>query len=270
MLLQELAADPYLRIDQGLIRVLNSIMQKDLPGEEASERGTYRTSGCIIQDSVTREIRYQAPPPEWIPSLMDSLVDDLRTWRENEHPLVAAAKVHFALISIHPFRDGNGRTARLLEDLVLWMGGMAADGMISVNGNLLNKRQDYYDKLRSVQGKEFRESVDITDFVLFTVRMLNEAVNGLESKAIEFCKRKDELEKISKGMLDPRQVVGILYMLDLEPLSTAVYARLNRCSIPTARSDLKKLLDFGIIQRIGDGKQTRYAWSHIASQSEVA
>ncbi|MDE2893615.1 MAG: Fic family protein [Chloroflexota bacterium] len=270
VLLQELAADPHLQIDQGLIRVLNSIMQKDLPGEEASERGKYRTTGCIIQDSATREIRYQAPPPEWIPSLMDSLVEDLRSWRDVDHPLVAAAKVHFALISIHPFRDGNGRTARLLEDLVLWMGGMAADGMVSVNGNLLSRRQEYYDKLRSVQGREFQESVDITEFILFTVQMLNEAVNRLEAKAIDFCKRKDNLEKISEGMLDPRQVVGIMYMLDLEPVSTAVYARLNRCSIPTARSDLKRLLSIGFIQRVGDGKQTRYAWLPPSPESEVA
>ena len=261
MLLEELATDRFLKIDQGLIRVLNTILQQGLTTAEAEEKGRYRTSGCIVQDSETREVRYVAPPPEWIPGLMDDLVERLPQWIADDPPVVAAAKVHFAMISIHPFRDGNGRTARLLADLVLWLTGRAADGMISISPELLNRRQDYYDMLHSVQGEDFREQVDITDFVGFSIRMLNEAVNNLEKKILLFCKRKESIEEACDGILDPRQIIGFMYMADIEPLSTATYAKLNRCSVPTARSDLKRLLHLGFIQKIGEGKHTRYGWS---------
>ena len=170
--LGDLAGDPSLRIDQGLIRTLNSILLKKLPGYAAQLRGRYRPGGAIIVDSVSGRRNYAAPPPEWVPQLMDSLEEGIARWMEDDPPEIATAKAHFGLISIHPFADGNGRTARLVADLILNLSNHSADGMLSVSGVLLERRSEYYAALRESQGPEFLESVDVTEFVRFHTESL--------------------------------------------------------------------------------------------------
>jgi len=66
-------------------------------------------------------------PPNYVkvPSLMDAMVERVATDAANEHPVVAASRLHFDLLTIHPFVDGNGRTARLLQNLHLIRDGFA-------------------------------------------------------------------------------------------------------------------------------------------------
>ena len=63
------------------------------------------------------------PNPRKVPALMDEFVRWLQTAAPALHPVELAAEAHYRLVSIHPFVDGNGRTARLLMNLILLMGG---------------------------------------------------------------------------------------------------------------------------------------------------
>ena len=76
--------------------------------------GKYRTKQVIISGST-----YEPPPPKEVPQQMKELVDSIPTLREKKHPVECAALVHKKLVDIHPFVDGNGRTARLLMNLML-------------------------------------------------------------------------------------------------------------------------------------------------------
>jgi Fic family protein len=60
-------------------------------------------------------------PPNYakVPTLMDDMLERLAVDRKREHSVAAASRLHFALLTIHPFLDGNGRTARLLQNLYL-------------------------------------------------------------------------------------------------------------------------------------------------------
>lgn len=258
-LISELGADKSLRIDQGLIRALNSLLLKGLPGRAAERRGTYRVGGSQIVDAATRTVRYNPPPPEWVPDLMEDLEANIRLWTGTDAPPVVAAKVHFGLISIHPFEDGNGRTARLLADLVVHQTGWSVEGMISISAILLERRQAYYGALRDAQGLEFVTEVDVTPFVLFHTAALRDAVTRLEEKVVGFNLRRDEWAHVNQGTLNERQVIGLMYMLDLGALSTTTYAKLSKCSAPTALTDLQAMIAMGVVRREGAGKSTRYA-----------
>jgi Fic family protein len=61
------------------------------------------------------------PPPEQVPALMESFIRWLRTVKG--HPLRISADAHLKLVDIHPFRDGNGRTARLFMAVLLLQSG---------------------------------------------------------------------------------------------------------------------------------------------------
>ena len=254
----DLALDPSLRIDSGLIRTFNSFLLKGLPGRAGSERGRYRLGGAMIQDSVTREINYVAPPSQWVADLMQSLESGIMQWMQVDPVEIAAAKAHFGLISIHPFFDGNGRTARLIADLILNMTNRSADGMLSISGVLLKRREEYYQALRSSQGPEFVEEVDVTAFVRFHTESLAAAVGDLEGRTQILDQRKFVLEREYGGLLNPRRLIGLLYLHDIGPLSTSAYARFAGCSQQTALSDLNDLADADVVERTGRASATRY------------
>lgn len=260
-LMTQLATDQGTRIDEGIIRTVNSIVLKGLPTSQARNRGKYRPGPSLILDPSSREIRYRPPPSAWIAELMKSFIDDIEDWRSKLPGPISAALTHFGLISIHPFEDGNGRTARLIADMLLNLTGNSADGMISVSQVIHQRLGDYYRVLRESQGENFSEEVDVTEFVKFHTNALGEAAAVLEEKAVRFRRIRDGFATDMKGVLNDRQVAGFMFMIDIGRISSSRFARLTESSQPTALADLNSLVDQDLAVKEGAGKNTRYRLS---------
>ena len=99
-----------------------------------------------VYDSQTGEPEYI--PPEYcdISGLLDELVHYVNT--TDDHPLIVAAVVHYQLVTIHPFEDGNGRTARLLSGYILDVNGFGFNGIGSLEEYFAYDVDEYY---RSIQ-----------------------------------------------------------------------------------------------------------------------
>lgn len=95
-------------------RDVRQIHELVLKGIDAEEAGRYRRGQVRISGS-----EYVPPGPEAVPSLMADFAKWLNTENAELHPIERAAQAHFQLVHIHPFTDGNGRTARLLMNLLL-------------------------------------------------------------------------------------------------------------------------------------------------------
>lgn len=257
-LMAQIARDKATAIDAGLIKTMHSIILRNLPDESSKQRGRYRVGGVRIADSKTKETRYVAPPPLLVPELMDAFTDDMRSRMATEDGAVVSALVHFGLISIHPFLNGNGRTARLMADMALHLADLSADGMLASNPTFFDRRAEYYDILREVQGPGFLEELDVTEFVRFHVNALGTAAAELEQSAIGLNKRIDELKKEMGGVLNERQCLGLAFLLDFPHLSTQTYARLVGTSRATASKDLADMVEGGLLERVGAGRNTRH------------
>ena len=87
-------------------------------------------------------------PPEYtdIPALLDELVEYVNT--TDDHPLIIAAVVHYQLVTIHPFEDGNGRTARLLSGYILDINGFGFNGIGSLEEYFAYDIEEYYDSIQ--------------------------------------------------------------------------------------------------------------------------
>lgn len=81
---------------------------------DAENAGRYRAHQVIITGT-----EYLPPAPGDVPRLMAEFVADMKTKVDALHPVLLAAFAHRRLVDIHPFADGNGRTARLLMNLIL-------------------------------------------------------------------------------------------------------------------------------------------------------
>jgi Fic family protein len=109
-----LAVDEMLRahapLSEGVVREMNKIVLQGL----SDDAGKYRSNGVAIAGSKT-----QLPAAGDVPDLVRKIVTDLNEQAKDHHPLVVAAWTHWAITRVHPFRDGNGRVARLFQDYLL-------------------------------------------------------------------------------------------------------------------------------------------------------
>lgn len=83
-------------------------------GIDSEQAGRYRSHQVFITGT-----EYLPPLPEEVPALMKAFVSELNVKKDQMHPVLFAASAHRRLVDIHPFADGNGRTARLLMNLIL-------------------------------------------------------------------------------------------------------------------------------------------------------
>ena len=99
-----------------------------------------------VYDSKTGNPDYI--PPEYcdIPDLIDELVEYVNT--TDDHPLIVAAIVHYQLVTIHPFEDGNGRTARLLSGYIMDLNGYGFNGIGSLEEYFAYDIDEYYDSIQ--------------------------------------------------------------------------------------------------------------------------
>jgi Fic family protein len=113
-----------------------------------SNAGKYRNVVINVQGTT-----HSFPNPEKVPELMDGFFEWLQN-KNSDHPIKVAADAHFKLVSIHPFADGNGRTARILMNLLLMQEGFppavikAEDRLEYINavekGQKTGQLDDYY------------------------------------------------------------------------------------------------------------------------------
>ena len=119
----------------------------ELHGREIDLRAV---PGTRIANPTTREIVYA--PPEGA----DVIRDKLSAWERFIHaeddldPLVRMAVAHYQFEAIHPFHDGNGRTGRVLNILMLIKAGLLDDPILYLSRAIIARKNDYYRLLRSV------------------------------------------------------------------------------------------------------------------------
>lgn len=127
---------------------------------DQANAGKYRKVPVVITGT-----EYVPPAPGKVPALMKKFVAKIPAMRKKLHPVVFAAKIHEELVNIHPFVDGNGRTARLLMNLALIQAGYPITIIPPV------VRADYIAVIKRSQTGE----KDDTDFVNFISCMVYES-----------------------------------------------------------------------------------------------
>ena len=82
------------------------------------DSGNFRNGGEGVFDENGNCI-FVCPPPEQVDILMNQLFNWMKTKKDEIHPLILSSIFHYEFVFIHPFKDGNGRTARLWQNVIL-------------------------------------------------------------------------------------------------------------------------------------------------------
>ena len=130
-----------------LIMEVQAMVEKGASKEKIGLRGAMPPGVLFaVYDSESGTPDYI--PPEYIdiPGLLDELVEYVNT--TEDHPLIVAAVVHYQLVTIHPFEDGNGRTARLMSGYILDKCGYGFNGIGSLEEYFAYDPDEYYSSLQ--------------------------------------------------------------------------------------------------------------------------
>ena len=130
-----------------MILEVQAMVEKGASNEKIGLRGPMPPGVLFaVYDSASGTPDYI--PPEYIdiPKLLDELVDYVNA--TDDHPLIIAAVVHYQLVTIHPFEDGNGRTARLLSGYILDFYGYGFKGIGSLEEYFAYDPDEYYASLQ--------------------------------------------------------------------------------------------------------------------------
>ncbi|MBS0656381.1 MAG: Fic family protein [Verrucomicrobia bacterium] len=136
-----------------------------LSGKKGPSR--YRQGQNAVFDAELKHIYYLPPKAEDVPALMNGLVRWVKASNGLACPLVAAV-VHFEINSIHPYYDGNGRTARLMTEFILMQGGYDLQGLCCLEEYYAKDLERYYEALSLSKGKNYyttRAKGDITSWI---------------------------------------------------------------------------------------------------------
>lgn len=130
-----------------MILEVQAMVEKGVSKEKIGLRGQMPPGVLFaVYDSVTGRPDYIPPEYSEIPELLDELVEYVNT--TEDHPLIVAAIVHYQLVTIHPFEDGNGRTARLMSGYILDFYGYGFGGIGSLEEYFAYDSNEYYESLQ--------------------------------------------------------------------------------------------------------------------------
>jgi Fic family protein len=125
---------------------------------------------------------------------------------------------------------------------------------------------DYFDHHRgeyyqAIQNAEAHDS-DATFFILYYLTALAEQLKDVQAEIKKETRVRDIRDLLSQNIqadLDKKQIKALQWMLEHpEKMTTRKYCKLGQCSDETARKDFNRLLEAGLIQKIGDGRTTGY------------
>ena len=234
-------------ITEGLIREIHKRLVQGVRGNSARP-GQRRTIQNYILNSVTREIIYTPPPPQDVAPLMG----EFAAWLKSEpdiHPVLVAGIAQFQLVHIHPFIDGNGRTARLLSTLWLYRTGYDFKKLFTISEYYDRDRTAYYRVLQEVRER----AMDLTGWLEYFTEGLATQVREVQQRGESVIRRDVVISKAQRAGLKERPVSVLAFLLEQRRGTVAECEAALKQNRRTLQRDLRLLVERGFVREVGTG-----------------
>lgn len=220
-------------------------------------KGKYKVDSNRVeakdQDGNIVGIIFDPTPPYLVTKEMQELLDwyHWAVTTKTKHPLILLANFIFEYVAIHPFQDGNGRTSRLLTNLMLLQHGYLFTSIVSHEHIIEANKLDYYLALNKTQNTWKTSREDISPWLLFFLGV----VRTQSRQALKILAGDNIEHLLSEKQLEFWQWVNAN--------KDAVFSRsdaIKALAFPerTVESIIKKLVNLKRLEKLGQGKATRY------------
>ncbi len=224
----------------------------------------YREGQNVIRDGSSGGIVYMPPEAEDVLALMQDLISWINNEKKQEAlPVpITAAIAHYQFATIHPYYDGNGRTARLLTNFILHKSGYGLKGIYSLEEYYARDLQAYYDALTIGASHNYylgRAEADISKWVVYFCAGMADAFANVRVKASEAAKQEgqgaDQAALLRE--LDLRQRQALSLFKESKFITTREIATLLQIHVRSALNLCKKWVREEFVIQHGASNKTR-------------
>ena len=241
---------------EDMLRALHSlVVSRVIPDENV---GVYRTKQVVVRSVDSGEVVYRPPLSVDVPQFIEEFFEWLNSQEAQDiHPVLRAGIVHYELVRIHPFIEGNGRTARAMAMFVLYSEGYNVKRFFSLEEYFDADIEGYYNAILSVQKSENQDVTYWLEYFSYGLAVELDRIKQQVLKLSQDIKLKSKLGK--QVALSERQII-LLEILQQKGELTSAEANeaLPLISTDTILRDVKDLITKGIIRKHGVTKGVRY------------
>jgi Fic family protein len=254
-----MAADPDFVLRPFTLRSLHfMLLEHDL----TKDPGGFRSGPVYVRDDAAGTTVYEGPDADLVPGLVEALAAGLK--EGGGDPLVCAAMAHLNLVMIHPFRDGNGRMARVLQTMVLAQDQLLEPTFSSIEEWLGHNTDDYYRVLAITGQGSWHPENDASLWVKFNLRahhMQAQTQQRRFREADETLLAIDEL--VSAHSLPERLADPLFDAVRGLRVRRQTYVKRTGLEARTASRDLVRLVDARLLEARGQTKARYYVASGV-------
>ena len=225
---------------------------------DRTRNGKIRKNPVYIENQ-SHEVLYTAIDANKAKDALEDLIRWVKDSQFSIHPVIIAAIIHFRLVAIHPFSDGNGRTARALTSLFLALNQYDCNGSLVLDSYYASDRQSYYGVLRLVNGRDYATSAKadltpwleyFTDGFLTSLHVLDAEIRMI-NLVIPNSKNANELDREEQDILSYVAKFGSVNISEAEKFMPEVSRR-------SVQRKLKQLVDNGYLTMTGEAREAKY------------
>lgn len=236
-------------VTENYIKSLHNTLMK-YSAKDQWHKGNYKMHSNAVEASFTdgtRQIIFQTTEAGFA---TEDAIRQLINWYNSEtevHPLIKVASFVYDFLSIHPFQDGNGRISRLISTLLLLKTGYKWIQYVSFEHEIENRKNEYYQVLRSSQAQ--RPNEDVTDWIMYFLNCLSNIQSQL---IVKLQKSGFETQLSFKGK-------SIYAIIQNRPnIQSGEISEKLAIPAPTVKRILSELLNKGLIEKQGKGRNVSY------------
>jgi len=242
--------------DERLVREIHRRVLDDI--DPMLRPGEYRRGENRVADAEGRPI-FTTPVSGDVPELMHEFGDWLRAGGDRRPAPIVAALAHLELVAIHPFYDGNGRTARALARYLLVRGGYALNGIVSLDAYLDLQRRSYFAAIRAAVGRTYKPGYDATPFVVYFVGAIASSAEHVLAQVKGLGRLVNQLRGIAvRGSMPAGLLDGLAYVWVNGNIRPADYMRITGRNGPGTSRDLQLAVRLGYLEPTGQTRTRRY------------
>lgn len=226
----------------------NSLMKYSV--KDQWHKGNYKMHSNAVEASLpdgTRQIIFQTTEAGLA---TEDAIRQLINWYNSEtevHTLIKVASFVYDFLSVHPFQDGNGRISRLISTLLLLKNGYKWIQYVSFEHEIENRKNEYYQVLRSCQAQ--RPNEDVTEWIMFFLNCLSNIQSQLMTKL-----QKNGLET----QLSSKEKSIYTIIQNRPNIQSGEISEKLAIPAPTVKRILSELLKKGLIEKQGKGRNVSY------------
>ena len=242
--------------NEWLLKIHKAVVKKTL--NQPQDEGSFRNRQVVVGYKNSEGhivVTFTPPKTHEVPMLVQSFFDWLNNDQiSNTNTVLVAGVTHYEVVRIHPFIDGNGRTARIMATIIFLMRGFDTKRFFALDDYYDSDRLAYYDALKTVDPK----TLDVTKWLEYFCEGVAFSINRVKEKVLALSGGKKVTTLLSQTSLTHRQMQIVENISRTGKITNCQMQKIFKISPQAIHKEMKKLIELKVVKLIAAGRSSYY------------